>query len=202
MKPIIKAYMTVYGASEDDAWTAYESMSPDQYHEIMRMYNSGYTATQPTETENAPQAATQAAKGTDEKKEAETMTTTEREALERINARQNAANHFTNIGPADIAAELAAMEAEQAAPAPDPDAVTDEEEEATPATPGDMLKVRNIIMSKGGYRERHLLTNPHTATRSTWTTDHKVIEILEATPGPDGYRAGCAVDIVTRSIVG
>ena len=79
---------------------------------------------QPTETENAPQAATQAAEGTDEEKEAETMTTTEREALERINARQNAANHFTNIGPADIAAELAAMEAEQAAPAPDPDAAT------------------------------------------------------------------------------
>ena len=79
---------------------------------------------QPTETENAPQAATQAAEGTDEKKEAETMTTTEREALERINARQNAANLFTNITPADIAAEMAAMEAEQAAPAPDPDAVT------------------------------------------------------------------------------
>lgn len=79
---------------------------------------------QPTETENAPQAATQAAEGTDEKKEAETMTTTEREALERINARQNAANLFTNITPADIAAELAAMEAERTTPAPDPDAVT------------------------------------------------------------------------------
>ena len=68
---------------------------------------------QPTETENAPQAATQAAEGTDEEKEAETMTTTEREALERINARQNAENLFTNITPADIAAELAAMEAER-----------------------------------------------------------------------------------------
>ena len=77
-----------------------------------------------------------------------------------------------------------------------------EEEEETPATPGDMLKVRIIIMSKGGYRERHLLTNPHTATRSTWTTEHKVVEILATTPDPDGYRPGCAVDIVTRSIVG
>lgn len=64
MKPIIKAYMTVYRSSEDDAWTAYESMSPAQYHEIMRMYNGGYTAQQPTETENAPQAATQAVEGT------------------------------------------------------------------------------------------------------------------------------------------
>lgn len=83
---------------------------------------------QPTEAENAPQAATQAAEGTDEEKEAETMTTTEREALERINARQNAANHFTNIGPADIAAELAAMEAEQAAPAADPQSITTNEQ--------------------------------------------------------------------------
>ena len=68
---------------------------------------------QPTETENAHQAATQAAKGTDEKKEAETMTTTEREALERINARQNAENLFTNIGPEDIAAEIETMTDEQ-----------------------------------------------------------------------------------------
>ena len=53
------------------------------------------------------------------------MTTTEREALERINARQNAANLYTNITPADIAAELAAMEAEQP--------TTDEQkEEVTP----------------------------------------------------------------------
>jgi hypothetical protein len=54
-------------------------------------------------------------------------TTTEREALERINARQNAANRYTNIGPEDIAAELAAMEAEQAAPAPDPEDITTDE---------------------------------------------------------------------------
>ncbi len=50
------------------------------------------------------------------------QTTAEREALERINARQNAANHFTNITPADIAAELATMEAEQQHT--DPDAAT------------------------------------------------------------------------------
>ena len=40
-------------------------------------------------------------------------TTTEREALERINARQNAANLFTNIGPADIAREIETMNEEQ-----------------------------------------------------------------------------------------
>ena len=293
---------------------------------------------QPTETENAPQAATQAAEGTDEKKEDKTMTTTEREALERINARQNAANLFTNITPADIAAELAAMEAEQAAPAPDPDAVTlapadaaqvwtedgktvatateadqqpTETAEAAQADPaarqadpitaaiigaisapapahtitvtwtngtratysaamldllradpaaldiqddetGEMVYIkpdpapaaqaeadptetteqtttneqkeedntmsataftpaeaamheataRGIIRRKGGYRERDILNHPHTIERGTWTTEHKVVEILETTPDPDGYRAGCAVDIVTRSIVG
>lgn len=41
------------------------------------------------------------------------MTTTERKALERINARQNAANLFTNITPADIAREVETMNEEQ-----------------------------------------------------------------------------------------
>lgn len=40
-------------------------------------------------------------------------TTTEREALERINARQNAANLFTNIGPDEIAAEIETMNEEK-----------------------------------------------------------------------------------------
>lgn len=40
-------------------------------------------------------------------------TATEREALERINARQNAANLFTNITPADIAREIETMNEEQ-----------------------------------------------------------------------------------------
>lgn len=40
-------------------------------------------------------------------------TAAEREALERINARQNAANLFTNITPADIAAEIETMNEEQ-----------------------------------------------------------------------------------------
>jgi len=172
-------------------------------------------AQQPTETENAPQAATQTAEGTDEEKEAETMTTTEREALERINARQNAANLFTNIGPADIADELAAMEAERTTPAPDPDAATLapadaaqvwDEDGNTPFESAEAAMhaatVAGIIRRKGGYRERDILNHPHTIERGTWTTEHKVIEILAATPDPDGYRPGCAVDIVTRSIVG
>lgn len=142
-------------------------------------------------------------------------TTTEREALERINARQNAANLFTNIGPEEIAAELAAMEAEQAAPAPDPDAATLapadaacvwDEDGNTPFEPAEAAihaaTVAGIIRRKGGYRERDILNHPHTIERGTWTTDHKVVEILATTPDPDGYRAGCAVDIVTRSIVG
>jgi len=119
------------------------------------------------------------------------MTTAEREALERINARQNAANLFTNITTADIAAELAAMEAEQAAPAADP------------ATATEAATVAGIIRRQGGYRERDLLTRPHEMTHGeTWNAEHKVVYVIETTPGPDGYRAGCAVDIVTRSIVG
>lgn len=59
-----------------------------------------------------------------------------------------------------------------------------------------------IIRRKGGYRERDILNRPHTIERGTWTADHKVVEILATEADPDGYRAGCAVDIVTRSIVG
>ena len=139
-------------------------------------------------------------------------TTTEREAMERINARQNAANLFTNISPADIAAELAAMEAEQAAPAADPDAATLAPADAaqvwtedgkTIATATEAATVAGIIRRQGGYRERDLLKRPHDMTHGeTWNAAHKVVYVTEATPGPDGYRAGCAVDIVTRAIVG
>jgi hypothetical protein len=80
---------------------------------------------------------------------------------------------------------------------------TDTEEKETPATPGEMLKVRNIIMARGGYRERVLLKAPHTMTHGeTWNKDHKVVNVLEVAADIDGYRAGCAVDITTCSIVG
>ena len=76
----------------------------------------------------------------------------------------------------------------------------------TPFTPAEAAThaatAAGIIRRKGGYRERDLLNHPHTIERGTWTTEHKVVEILSTIPGPDGYRAGCAVDIVTRSIVG
>lgn len=63
--------------------------------------------------------------------------------------------------------------------------------------------VRGIIRRQGGYRERDIITHPHTVERGeTWNEAHKVVEILATTPDPDGYRPGFAVDIVTRSIVG
>lgn len=80
---------------------------------------------------------------------------------------------------------------------------TEEEETETPATPGEMLKVRDVIMGRGGYRERELFKAPHTMTHGeTWNDAHKVVNILATTPDPDGYRPGCAVDIVARAIVG
>lgn len=196
-------------------WTGYPAPADQVEAEPVQEDPTTAPAADTTETENAPQAATQAAEGTDEKKEAETMTTTEREALERINARQNAANRYTNITPADIAAELAAMEAERTTPAADPDAATLapadaacvwDEDGNTPFEPAEAAMhaatVRGIIRRQGGYRERDIITHPHTIERGTWTTEHKVVEILATTPDPDGYRPGCAVDIVTRAIVG
>lgn len=140
----------------------------------------------------APQTATAAP-------QADVLTATEREALERINARQNAANLFTNIGPADIAREIEAMNEEQKE--------EDNTMSNTAFTPAEAAMhaatAAGIIRRKGGYRERDILNHPHTVTRGeTWNEAHKVVEILATTPDPDGYRPGCAVDIVTRSIVG
>lgn len=60
-----------------------------------------------------------------------------------------------------------------------------------------------IARRHGGYRERDILNHPHTVERGeTWNNDHKVVYIFATTPDPDGYRPGCAVDIVTHSIVG
>lgn len=70
-------------------------------------------------------------------------------------------------------------------------------------TPAEKIQACNIIIRRGGYRERDLLTRPHEITRGeTWNAEHKVVNVTETTPDPDGYRAGCAVDLVTRSIVG
>ena len=95
---------------------------------------------------------------------------------------------------------------------PDPDAATLAPADAaqvwtedgeTVATATEAATVAGIIRRQGGYRERIILLAPHTMTHGeTWNAEHKVVNVLESKPGPDGYRAGCAVDIVTRSIVG
>ena len=63
--------------------------------------------------------------------------------------------------------------------------------------------VRHVVLKSGGYREKDILSNPHVIERGeTWNADHKVVNVLEAVPDLNGYRAGFAVDLVTRSIVG
>lgn len=63
--------------------------------------------------------------------------------------------------------------------------------------------VNNIIKTQGGYREKAVLEAPHEYQRGeTWNASHKVVNVIETAPDIDGYCAGCAVDIVTRSIVG
>lgn len=65
-----------------------------------------------------------------------------------------------------------------------------------------MLMVK-IVELNGGYRERDILSKAHTVERSeTWNDEHKVLNVLEDKPQPDGYRNGFAVDLVTKSICG
>lgn len=64
-------------------------------------------------------------------------------------------------------------------------------------------EVSRIVRRWGGYRERAILAAPHTIEKGeTWNAAHKVLNILEAQAGPDGYRAGFAVDLVTGDICG
>ena len=118
------------------------------------------------------------------------------------------AQEAPETAPADDPAQqpTPADEAPQAAPqAAEQPTTTEQKEEDTPMsiTPAERIQACNIIIRRGGYRERDLLTHPHTVTRGeTWNEAHKVVEILATTPDPDGHRPGCAVDIVTRSIVG
>ena len=63
--------------------------------------------------------------------------------------------------------------------------------------------VKKIVRNHGGYREKEIMSNPHTIEKSeTWNHEHQVLEVLEKEPQPDGYRNGFAVDIVTMSICG
>ena len=63
--------------------------------------------------------------------------------------------------------------------------------------------VRHVVLKSGGYREKDILSNPHVIERGeTWNDAHKVVNVVEVAADVDGYRAGFAVDLVTRSIVG
>ena len=66
-----------------------------------------------------------------------------------------------------------------------------------------ITRANAIINARSGYRERHVLTRPHFYEQGeTWNDAHKVVNVLEIEADADGYRPGCAVDLVTRSIVG
>ena len=63
--------------------------------------------------------------------------------------------------------------------------------------------ISEVVRKDGGYRERDIMNHPHIVERGeTWNAEHKVINVLEVAADIDGYRAGFAVDIVTRAIVG
>lgn len=63
--------------------------------------------------------------------------------------------------------------------------------------------IKKIVDRCGGYREKELLKNPHTVTKSgTWNSEHKVLTISELEPGEDSYKYGFQVDLVTMSICG
>lgn len=65
------------------------------------------------------------------------------------------------------------------------------------------ITLAKAIASRGGYRETGLFSsNPIYEKGETWNREHKVVYILEREAGSDGYRYGCAVDLVTGSIVG
>lgn len=63
--------------------------------------------------------------------------------------------------------------------------------------------IRSIVRQHGGYREKEIMKNPHLLEKDeTWNEFHKVVNVLKASPDPDGYRSGFAVDLVTMSICG
>lgn len=63
--------------------------------------------------------------------------------------------------------------------------------------------IKAIVRKHGGFREKNILSNPHSIEKSeTWNNEHKVLNVLETEPQTDGYRNGFAVDLVTMSICG
>lgn len=67
----------------------------------------------------------------------------------------------------------------------------------------EFMLMHKIIKMHGGFREKDILSKPHTVERSeTWNHEHKVLNVLEAEPQSDGYRHGFSVDLITQSICG
>lgn len=63
--------------------------------------------------------------------------------------------------------------------------------------------VKAIVRKHGGFREKNILSNPHSIEKSeTWNDEHKVLNVLSNEPNIDGYRAGFQIDLVTNSICG
>lgn len=63
--------------------------------------------------------------------------------------------------------------------------------------------VKAIVRKHGGFREKNILSNPHSIEKSeTWNNEHKVLNVLSNKPDIDGYRAGFQIDLVTMSICG
>lgn len=63
--------------------------------------------------------------------------------------------------------------------------------------------MRMIVYRQGGFREKNILSNPHTIEHDeTWNNEHKVLNVLATETQEDGYRNGFAVDLVTKSICG
>ena len=63
--------------------------------------------------------------------------------------------------------------------------------------------VKAIVRKHGGFREKNILSNPHSIEKSeTWNNEHKVLNVLSNKLDIDGYRAGFQIDLVTNSICG
>ena len=63
--------------------------------------------------------------------------------------------------------------------------------------------VKAIVRKHGGFREKNILSNPHSIEKSeTWNNEHKVLNVLSNKPDIDGYLAGFQIDLVTKSICG
>lgn len=64
--------------------------------------------------------------------------------------------------------------------------------------------VKAIVRKHGGFREKNILSNPHSIEKSgTWNDEHKVLNILKLNPDMDDFRYyGFQIDLVTKSICG